>query len=96
MSPRGEIVRAWFHKNDGNMSDCARALGLKPEAVRVVCYRYGIVPSRKRRHTVRPVSVWAAEANKRGITVPQLERRLLKAVAESNLFDAVLDDGASL
>lgn len=72
----------------------ARTLGSTEQAIESLCYKHGI-----KRTSEKSVSIGAplilayqAEARRRGEPFEKFLRKVLRTVAQDNLFTAVLDD----
>jgi transcriptional regulator with XRE-family HTH domain len=83
-----------------SQAEIAARIGIKPGSVAVYCHYlrrgrgYRGYPKFARIRIERDVlAPLASHAAKRGLTVDILARRILQAVVDGNLVDAVLDDG---
>lgn len=89
------------------LSEIAQRVGISTKNARDLLYQYsdraGVHKARRQRtweHMVRNVcierdilDVLKPQADKRGIHVNELVRRLITAIADDGLVDSVLDDG---
>jgi len=85
-------------KDGLTLEQIATSVGGKPSTIVELCYRNKIALPSKRKHRIfarlrfTTIKRMQTEALARNITYCELAERLLEAIAQDNMFKAVLDD----
>lgn len=86
-----DLLRALWSEGKSN-GEMATALGLSLHAVKAKIYRLHLKAARPSLKRLRTRRSQTAEAERRGMTLKQLQWAVWRTVARDNLYAAVLDD----
>lgn len=95
MTTKHDVIAAHHDHPEWNSTDIAGHLGCCSAYVRATARRNGLTLPKRSAGGRAPSAAslyLAAQAISRGLTVSELRNSLIRAIAESRLVDAVLDD----